>query len=162
MENLPKTSKSESLLSLSKEELIEKLRKAEREIRIQHDLLKETFVQNKNLQSECADLQKRLQRTNGKANNLSASWVSKIVLTLKTENKPLRSVEIIKLLEIKEPVLENHHNKAKFFSAYLNTAVKYKRIIQQKVKGVRGYYYVLPEWMDECGSLKGNYAETMV
>lgn len=162
MENLTKTSKNESLLSLSKDELIEKLLKAEKEIRIQHDLLKETFLENKDLQNKCADLQNRLQRIDAKGNNLSASWVSKIVLTLKTEDRPLRSVEIIHILETKEPILASHYNKAKFFSAYLNTAVKYKRIIQQKVKGVRGYYYVLPEWMDECGDLNSAYSEMMV
>lgn len=157
-----KTTQNGSLSSLSKEELIEKLQKAEKEIRIQHDLLKETFQQNKNLQTKCADLQEKLQKTGDKGHSSSASWVSKIVWTLKTENRPLRSVEIISLLEIKEPILASHHNKAKFFSAYLNTAVKYKRIIQQKVKGVRGYYYALPEWMDECGSLKDSYGEMMV
>ena len=157
-----KTTRNGSLLNLSTEELIEKLLKAEKEIRIQHDLLKETFIQNKNLHNKCADLQERLQRTNGKANNLSASWVSKIVWTLKTENRPLRSVEIISILEIKELILASHHNKAKFLSAYLNTAVKYKRVVQQKVMGVRGYYYVLPEWMDESGGLKGVYSEVMV
>lgn len=157
-----KTSKNESLLTLSKDELIEKLLKAEKEIRIQHDLLEETFLQNKNLQNKCAELQNRLQRTSAKFNNLNASWVSKIVLTLKTENRPLRSVEIIRVLEMTELVLENHHNKAKFLSAYLNTAVKYKRVVQQKVMGVRGYYYVLPEWMDESGGLKGAYSEMMV
>jgi hypothetical protein len=162
MENLTKMSNNESVLSLSKEQLFEKLLKAEREIRIQHDLLKETFLQNKNLQNKCADLEIRLKKGNEKGPGLNASWVSKIVLTLKTEDRPLRSVEIIKILETKEPLLESHHNKAKFFSAYLNSAVKYKRILPQKVKGVRGYYYILPEWMNECGSLKGAYCEMMI
>lgn len=157
-----KRAKNGSLLDLSKEELIEKLLKAEKDISLQHDLLKETFLENKKLQNECSHLQERLQRTGDKRGNLNTSWVSKIVLTLKTENRPLRSVEIISLLELKEPMLAGHHDKAKFFSAYLNTAVKYKRIIQQKIKGVRGYYYILPEWMDECGSLKGAYHEMMV
>lgn len=156
------TTKKESLLSLSKEEIIEKLLKAEKEIKVQHDLLKEIFLQNKALQEKSADLQEKLKKTGTKAGDLNASWVSKIVLTLKTENRPLRSVEIISILEMREPLLESHHNKAKFFSAYLNTAVKYKRIIQQKVKGVRGYYYVLPEWIEKCGSLKGVYGDMMV
>lgn len=162
METLMKRARNWSLLDLSKEELIEKLLKAEKDIRIQHDLLKETFLENKKLQDKCSHLQERLQRRGDKGGNSNTSWVSKIVLTLKTENRPLRSVEIISLLEIKEPTLSSHHDKAKFFSAYLNTAVKYKRITQQKVKGVRGYYYVLPEWMDEFGSLKGAYREMMV
>ena len=156
------TTKKEGLLCLSKDQMIDKLLKAEKEIRVQHDLLKETFLQNKKLQEKCADLQKKLQATDDKAYRLGASWVSKIVLTLKTENRPLRSAEIISILEIKEPLLERHHNKCKFFSAYLNTAVKYKRVIQQKVKGVRGYYYVLPEWMNECGKIKCHYADMMV
>ena len=162
MENQIKASKNESLLSLSKEELIRKLLKAEKELRVQYNLLKETFLENKSLHNKCADLEKRLQSIDGKDQQLSASWVSKIVLTLKTENRPLRSVEIISILEAKEPILESHYNKAKFFSAYLNTAVKYKRIIQQKVMGVRGYYYVVPEWMDEHGNLRSVYSEMMI
>ena len=53
--------KTDSFLLLSKEELIEKLLKSEREIAVQHDLLKQTFIQNKGLQNKYADVQRKLR-----------------------------------------------------------------------------------------------------
>lgn len=144
-----KTIKTENLLLLSKEELINKLNKAEKEIIVQHDLLKQTFLECQQLQKNYKDLKARFCKSNGEGYDRSFSWVSKIVFTLKAENKPLRSVELIAILERMESMLLNHHSKGKFLSAYLNTAVKYGRIVQQKVNGVRGYYYLLPEWLDE-------------
>lgn len=144
-----KTGKTENLLQLSREKLIEKLEKAEKEIALQHDLLKQTFLQNRELHKRCADLQRQVQEMAGEGYSQSYSWVSKIVFTLKAANKPLRSMELIATLERNEPMLLNHHNKVKYFSAFLNMAFKYGRIVPQKVKGVRGYYYLLPDWIDE-------------
>lgn len=157
-----KTTKTEDLLLLSKEELINKLIQAEKEILVQHDLLKQTFLQYQQLQKDYKDLEAQFYKSNGESYDRSFSWVSKIVFTLKAENKPLRSVELIAILERKEPILLNHHNKGKFLSAYLNTAVKYGRIIQQKISGVRGYYYLLPEWMDKHEKVKAPYKEMMI
>ena len=157
-----KTTKTEGLLLLSKEELINKLNKAEKEILVQHDLLKQTFLEYQLLQKNYKDLEAQLYKSNGEGYDRSFSWVSKIVFTLKAENKPLRSVELIAVLEKKEPILLNHHNKGKFLSAYLNTAVKYGRIIQQKIGGVRGYYYLLPEWIDEQRNPIPFYREMML
>ena len=157
-----KTTKTESLILLSKEELINKLNKAEKQILVQHDLLKQTFLEYQQLQKNYKDLEAHLYKGNGEGYDRSFSWVSKIVFTLKAENKPLRSVELIAILEIKEPKLHKHHNKRKFLSAYLNTAAKYGRIIQQKIGGVRGYYYLLPEWMDEQRNPIPFYREMML
>lgn len=157
-----KTTKTEDLLLLSKEELINKLNKAEKEILVQHDLLKQTFSEYQQLQKDYKDLESQFYKSNGEGYDRSFSWISKIVFTLKAVDKPLRSVELIAILERKEPILLNHHNKGKFLSAYLNTAVKYGRIVQQKVNGVRGYYYLLPEWMDEQRNPISFYGEMML
>jgi hypothetical protein len=157
-----KTQVGHELLALSKEELIEKLLKNEKELALHHDLLKQTFVKNKELTQKCLQLQKRMQEQETKDYDGSLSWVSKIVFTLKKEKKPLRSIELISILERTEPVLQNHSNKAKVFSAFLNAAMKYKRIVREKIKGVRGHYYLLPEWLDENGNAKEAYKQMML
>jgi hypothetical protein len=162
MENSLETITKESLLILNKEELIEKLLKTQKEVFIQHDLLKQTFVKNKELQKKCAELEKQLDESVGEGYSSASTWVSKIVFILKAEDRPLRSVDLIAILERKESTLKNHHNKSKFFSAYLNTSVKYGRIVQQKLSGVRGYFYLLPEWVDEKGNAENSYRAKMV
>ena len=76
------------------------------------------------------------------------SWVSKIVFIVKQANKPLRSSEIIEELAHREPVLQTKRSKEQFVSAFLNLAMQHQRLITYKLKGVRGYYYCLPEWIN--------------
>ena len=83
----------------------------------------------------------------------SRTWISKIVFMVMNANKPLRSVEIITLLLPREPVLHEKVSKEKFISPFLNSAMQYERLIPFKLKGVRGNYYCLPEWMDEESQL---------
>jgi len=80
--------------------------------------------------------------------NYSRTWISKIVFIVTSADKPLRSAEIIALLLKREPVLNEKTSKEKFISPFLNSAMKYKRLIPYKLEGVRGNFYCLPEWMD--------------
>ncbi len=80
-------------------------------------------------------------------------WITKIVFVIDTAGKPLRSREIIALLQTREPVLEEKASKEKFISAFLNVAKRNKRLFTYKVAGVRGNYYCLPEWMDDMSQL---------
>ena len=135
-----------NLLLLSKEELIEILNLKEKEIAVHHDLLKKTFTEYQLLQQKFAELEKHLKDLRSEDGyGATSSWVSKIVYTLRQENRPLRSPELITILEKREPSLAGHHNKVQYFSAFLSNAVSYGRVIQEKVKGVRGYYYLLPD-----------------
>ena len=68
-------------------------------------------------------------------------------------NKPLRSAEIISVLRVRELDLNHKTSKEKFVSAFLNVAMQHKRLIPYKLKGVRGNYYCLPEWINEEGEL---------
>ena len=79
----------------------------------------------------------------------SWSWISKIVFTVAQANKPLRSAEIISVLRVREPDLNHKTSKEKFVSAFLNVAMQHKRLLPYKLKGVRGNYYCLPEWINE-------------
>lgn len=83
----------------------------------------------------------------------SWSWISKIVFTVAQAKKPLRSAEIIPILQLREPDLNLKVSKEKFLSAFLNVAMRHQRLIPYKLKGVRGNYYCLPEWIDDEGEL---------
>ena len=83
----------------------------------------------------------------------SWSWISKIVFIVAQAKKPLRSAEIIPILHLREPDLNLKASKEKFLSAFLNVAMRHQRLIPYKLKGVRGNYYCLPEWIDEDGEL---------
>ncbi len=83
----------------------------------------------------------------------SRTWISKIVYIVGKENKPLRSADIIELLLPREPALNQKVSKEKFISPFLNSAMQYERLVPFKLKGVRGNYYCLPDWVDEQGKL---------
>jgi hypothetical protein len=110
--------------------------------------LKEAIFENKKLR-------KQLDQLNAPKDGYeyNRTWISKIVFMVTNANKPLRSVEIIALLLPREPVLNEKVSKEKFISPFLNSATRYERLIPFKLKGVRGNYYCLPEWVDEKGGL---------
>lgn len=146
-----------TLDSLSKEEIITKFRQLEvafKESQKNEDLFRQAF-----LQSEDNLKRLRLTRPHVEATeyNNAWSWVNKIVFVLKKLQRPLLSSELIEIMLPHEPTFQHSHHKAQSFSAHLNKAVKYGRVLAYKLGGSRGYYYVLPEWYDEQEKLKGEY-----
>ena len=117
--------------------------------------LDETKAQLEVLVSENEKLRKQLNKqkkpTDGYEHNWT--WISKIVFMVTNADKPLRSTEIIALLLPKERALNEKLSKEKFISPFLNTAMQYQRLIPFKLKGVRGNYYCLPEWVNEANEL---------
>jgi hypothetical protein len=157
------TRRQEKLLQCSKEELIGMIEDREKELATQRDLLKQVFTEREIILRRIRELEKQENdRLSADGYQSASSWISKIVFTLQRENRPLRSPELIRLLEKREPLLAGHHNKIQYFSAFLSTAVSYGRVIQQKVKGVRGYYYLLPSWVDEQGIVLATYRDRML
>lgn len=157
------TQRQAKLLQSSKEELIQMIEDREKELASQRGLLKEVFSEREMLLRRVRELEKQEnERLNADGYQGMSSWISKIVFTLQQENRPLRSPELISLLEKREPVLAEHHNKIQYFSAFLSNAVSYGRVIQQKVKGVRGYYYLLPGWLDQQGAVLAPYKSRML
>jgi hypothetical protein len=146
----------------SPEKLQQTIGEQQKTIVMQYDLLQEAFTKNESLLRKVQELEKQLQEMqNRDGYNSTSSWISKITFILQQENRPLRSPEMISLLEKKEPSLAAHHNKVQYFSAFLSNAVKYSRIMQRKMKGVRGYYYLLPHWLDEKGQILPEYVKKM-
>lgn len=72
------------------------------------------------------------------------SWISKIVWVIGEAGRPLQSSEILTLLEVYEPSLQQKASKQKFLSAFLSLAGRRGRIAAYSLKGNRGYFYQLP------------------
>lgn len=90
----------------------------------------------------------------GDGYNKRWTMVTKLVFLVAKAGKPLRSAEIIPLLKNRQPeIIKKQDSLEKYISAFLNTAMKHRRLIPYKLKGVRGNFYCLPEWMNEEGEL---------
>ena len=81
----------------------------------------------------------------GNTYNINATWIDKIVFVLKAAGRPMRSSEIIEVLEKNDISFRTLADKQKGLSAHLTKALKYGRIIGTKQKGQNGYVFSLPE-----------------
>lgn len=145
------------LKDMSKEEIIQKcldlnsaFKKANSEIETYRELLKKMLVEHDKLKAKNPHIDET-EYNNG------WGWVNKIVFVLKKIKRPLLSSEIIAFITPYEPVLQNSRHKAQAFSANLNKAVKYGRVLAYKLGGSRGYYYILPDWLDSDGRISKEY-----
>src|SRR5437899_2615709 len=123
--------------------------KLEKENRALKELLAEALEKIKNLEE-------RVEKYEKPNDGYNKAWtvVTKIVFLITKADKPLRSSEIIPLLQAREPSIVNKQTSLeKYVSAFLNSAVKHKRLIPYKLKGVRGNFYCIPEWVDDEGEL---------
>jgi len=124
----------------------EKLGKENRALK---ELLAEALEKIKNLE-------KRLENYEKPNDGYNKGWtvITKIVFLIAKADKPLRSSEIIPLIQTREPSIVNKQmSLEKYLSAFLYTAVKNGRITTYKLKGTRGKFYCLPEWISEMGEL---------
>ena len=151
------------LLEKSKEELVALINKRDAELSQLKELISEKLKEmvllaetNKKL-SQSIQLHNENQKKSS-GYNKNWTWVGKIIFALKENDRPMLSPEIISFVEQFDPNSTSHWNeKTKSLSAHLTKAAKYGRIKQYKIKGILGYFYVLPEWMNEAGILKEQY-----
>ena len=80
----------------------------------------------------------------GNTYNINATWIDKIVFVLKAAGRPMRSSDIIEVLEKNDISFRTLADKQKGLSAHLTKALKYGRIIGTKQKGQNGYVFQLP------------------
>lgn len=153
--------RKEKLLSLDKEKLLEMIAERDNEIERLSALISQTMKTNVELARGLENLKKQPESIGKTSYNQKWSWVIKIIFCLKENNRPMKSQEIISYLQQYDDTLRSWHNKLKSFSANLTKAVGYSRIVQYKLKGIHGYYYLLPEWIDEMGKMKNEYLEKM-
>lgn len=135
-------------LEFTIKKLKKKLEEWEKELENVTSQLNQALSENEKLKKKVGKLEKPKDEY-----NYSWSWISKIVFIVAQAKKPLRSAEIISILRVREPDLNLKTSKEKFVSAFLNVAMRHQRLIPYKLKGVRGNYYCLPEWINEDGEL---------
>ena len=135
--------------------LTDELLKKQQEIDNLLDLAKELLQENEQLKIINIHLTQKLRDAQNLQDgyNEKWTWVSKIIFALKTENRPLKAMDMVELFGNYEPPFAKRHNKVKFLSAFLVKAQGYERITAINIKGVRGFYYCLPEWVNKEGHL---------
>jgi hypothetical protein len=150
-----------TIRSMTNEELVRKISIQEKEIQELKALLKESFDQNSFLLG-------KLDRHEIKTNlfleySQRWSWINKIIYILRELDKPSTSSDIVNLMLEFDADLRFNRDIVKYLSPHFTKAVKYGRIIQHKIKGIKGYYYILPGWIDEVTNvLKQEYKNKIV
>ena len=129
----------------TKKEVDELLKEKQNQLDVQYSVLKEVYENYEHLKKEHEQLKEKLFRYENPDDGYRKdwTWVRKIVFVLEKAGKPLRTKEIIEVLEKREPHLKDHTSKEQYFSAFINMALKNERIKREKRKGERGYYYSL-------------------
>lgn len=130
----------------TKKEVDSLLQEKQNGLYAQYSVLKEVYEAYELLKREHEELKEKLSRYENPDDGYRKdwTWVAKIVFVLQKAGKPLRSAEIIETLENREQHLREHTSKQQYFSAFINMALKAERIVREKRKGERGYYYHLP------------------
>lgn len=129
----------------TKKEVDELLKEKQHQLEVQYSVLKEVYGNYERLKKEYEVVKEKLSRHENPDDGYRKdwTWVAKIVFVLQQVGKPLRSAEIIEILEKREEHLRGHSSKQQYFSAFINMALKAERIKREKRKGERGYYYYL-------------------
>lgn len=92
--------------------------------------------------------------------NENWTWVSKIIYVLLEKNAPMTSQQMIAYFIPIDQRLRTSNNLGGYFSAFLTKAVKNGRVVKIKVRGFKGNFYALPEWMVD-GELPPTYYRKM-
>ena len=131
--------------SFTKKRVDELLKEKQNHLDVQYSVLKEVYENYERLKKEHELLKEKLSRYENPDDGYRKdwTWVAKIVFVLQQAGKPLRSAEIIEILEKREEHLKDHTSKQQYFSAFINMALKAERIKREKRKGERGFYYYL-------------------
>ncbi len=124
------------------------------------DVLKELLRQSeqgrKELFNRNAWLEERIKKLENPKNSPYhlMSWQAKIIFTIRKFKRPLQLKEItaeLLVMDAKTQALDYQGDN--FISVFLAKAVKIGKLHIEKVRGTRGAYYALPEWLDENGEL---------
>jgi hypothetical protein len=124
-------------------EVDEIVKEKDKTLQSQYAVLKEVYEKYQILQKEHEELKKKLSQYENPDDGYRKdwTWVRKIVFVLEQAGTPLRTKEIIEVLEKREPHLKDHSSKEQYFSAFITMALKAERIRREKRKGERGFYY---------------------
>ena len=129
----------------TQKEVDELLKEKENQLQVHYAVLKELYGQYDLLKKEHQAFKEKLLEYEAPDDGYRKdwTWVAKIVFAIEQAGKPLRSAEIIEILEKREEHLREHTSKQQYFSAFIYMALRAERIKREKRKGERGYYYSL-------------------
>src|SRR5690349_6799027 len=102
-------------------EVDEILKEKDKTLQSQYSVLKEVYEKYQILQKENEELKKKLSQYENPDDGYRSdwTWVRKIVFVLEQAATPLRTKEIIEVLEKREPHLKDHSSKEQYFSAFI-------------------------------------------
>lgn len=129
----------------TKKEVDELLQEKQRQLDVQYAVLKDVYENYELLKRQHEQLKDKLSNYENPDDGYRKdwTWVAKIVFVLQKAGRPMRSAEIIEVLEKREAHLREHSSKQQYFSAFIHMALKAERIKREKRKGERGYYYLI-------------------
>lgn len=108
---------------------------------------------------------KKLEDPEERYDTAGLGWLSKIALILKRSGRPMRSREIFQELSEMDKAsgamswLANPEGQ---ISVVLRNGVSSGRLRRFSIRGTRGGYYALEEWMDKDGKLTDEMKRQMV
>jgi hypothetical protein len=137
------------------QKLLELLEEVRRDLSDSKELLFHVVRENERLRLKVSEIQQSEY-------NRKWSWTNKIVFVLSKIRRPLLSSEIINFIRPHEVSLQHSRTPAQAFSPHIHKAVKYGRIIQYKLGGTRGFYYVLPAWVSSDGKIIDEYGDKIL
>jgi hypothetical protein len=108
-------------------------------------LAEDTLRDYYQMKHKAQELQKLVDLKLGRNYNENAPWIDKIVFVLQEAARPMRSAEIIEVLERNDSYFRTIGDRQKALSPHLTRALKYGRIIGEKQKGQNGYLFSLPK-----------------
>jgi hypothetical protein len=137
------------------QKLVELLEKVRRDLSDSKELLFHVVRENERLRLKVPEIQQSEY-------NRKWSWTNKIVFVLNKIKRPLLSPEIINFIRPHEVSLQHSRTPAQALSPHIHKAVKYGRILRYKLGGTRGFYYVLPAWLDTDGKIIEEYGNKIL
>lgn len=106
----------------------------------------EEIIQSNKLNAQTQAEQKNVIMLNTTF-NANWSWVSKIIYALALNGAPMCSQQMIAYFVTVDQRMRTSHDRVGYFSAFLTKAIKNGRVVKIKIKGFKGNFYSLPEWM---------------
>ena len=101
---------------------------------------------------------KRTEPDNINSNKRSGiNWKEQVMLAVTTQQHLIKTVEILNCVFGFDVAPKKKRSHTVMISITLMKLTDERKIKEYKVKGVKGYYYGLPEWFDDLGEPKKEF-----
>lgn len=136
------------ILELRQELNKEKMKRKELELQLYKELLKKPSLEKTD---PFADIKKHYKQ--------EWSYPTKVVYLLTLKNTPLTSTQIYDLLTEIDDNFSHGKDPRHKINTYLYLGRKSGRIKGIKMPGIKGYFFALPQWLQENGILQEDYSK---